>query len=137
MRKAFSEPEQTDGPRFSDLVMSALEALGGRWSDELVDRAGRKGDAHRGLPRMTDHQRETQARARKASRIATTIAPLQMRYPWLTTTLLEDAPQTERDAYAALAECRSPSDTTWKLVIALLRQRENPPADPFDGVAAS
>lgn len=73
------------------------------------------------------NEQERVARARKASRIATVIAPLQMRYPWLTTTLLEDAPQAERDAYARLAECRSPSDTTWELVIALLRQRDAEP----------
>ena len=81
------------------------------------------------------HAAEARNRALKADRIATGLAPLQGRYPWLTTTHLADALPAERAAYARLAGCEPPSDETWDLVIGVLRQRENPPADPFAGVA--
>lgn len=81
--------------------------------------------------------REQRARALKASRLADFLTELRAKVPALVAEVLEHSSQAEREAYAAAAGTRPPSDQTWELVIAILRQREDPqPADPFDGVSA-
>lgn len=73
--------------------------------------------------------REALARARKSGLIADAAEARG-----INSSVAARLDQDGRDALAALAGCRAPSEETWTLVVARLLMRENPPTDPFAGL---
>lgn len=68
---------------------------------------------------------EHRARTLKAVRLADLLTAIGVKVPAICALTLERSGTVEREAYARAAGCaRPPSDDTWELVIAILRDRE-------------